>query len=459
LWELQCCFEHADQIRHSHAALAGDHLVVLGGGEEVAVLEQDPQNEEIIARVAACDVGKAEVVCCARVSDDQRPGRRLQEVVSYSTMTRSLLRMADRLAELGVTRVVMEATSDYWKPVYYLLEAHGFEAWLVNARDVKHLPGRPKTDKLDAVWLCKVAERQMIRPSFVPPPEIRRLRDVTRYRCDLVETRTAEKQRVEKLLEDAQLKLSVVASDIFGVSGREMMAALIAGERDPRVLAQLARGRMRGKLGELREAFTGFFTDHHAMLLAKMLSRIDGLSADIADLEAAIEEMVAPFAQTLRRLDDIPGLGHTAAAVVVAEIGLDMTRFPTAAHLASWAKFAPGVKESAGKKKGKGSTGHGNRYLAKVLGEAAVATGRTDTFLGERYRRLARRRGKKKAIVAVGRSILVVIWHLLSDPDTAFIDLGSDFHASRTDPERRKRTHIQHLEALGYKVTLEPVAA
>jgi hypothetical protein len=214
---------------------------------------------------------------------------------------------------------------------------------------------------------------------------------------------------VEKLLEDAQIKLSVVASDIFGVSGREMMAALIAGERDPRVLAQLARGRMRGKLGELREAFTGFFTDHHAMLLAKMLSRIDGLSADIADLEAAIEEMVAPFAQTLRRLDDIPGLGHTAAAVVVAEIGLDMTRFPTAAHLASWAKFAPGVKESAGKKKGKGSTGHGNRYLAKVLGEAAVATGRTDTFLGERYRRLARRRGKKKAIVAVGRSILVVI--------------------------------------------------
>jgi len=285
------------------------------------VLELDPQNEEIIARVAACDVGKAELVCCARVPDERRPGRRLQEVLSYSTMTRSLLRMADRLAELGVTRVVMEATSDYWRPVYYLLEARGFEVWLVNARDVKHLPGRPKTDKLDAVWLCKVAQRQMIRPSFVPPPEIRRLRDVTRYRCDLVEARTAEKQRVEKLLEDAQIKLSVVASDIFGVSGREMMAALIAGRRAPAVLAQLARGRMRGKLVQLREAFTGYFTDHHAMLLTKMLTRIDGLDADIADLETTLEQMVSPFAGVLERLDEIPGLGPISAAVVGAEAG------------------------------------------------------------------------------------------------------------------------------------------
>jgi transposase len=366
--------------------------------------------------------------------------------------------MADRLAELEVTRVVMEATSDYWKPVYYLLEAHGFETWLVNARDVKHLPGRPKTDKLDSVWLCKVAERQMIRPSFVPPPEIRRLRDLTRYRCDLVEARTAEKQRVEKLLEDAQIKLSVVASDIFGVSGRQMMAALIAGQRDPKVLAQLARGRMRPKISQLEEAVTGYFTDHHSYLLVKMIARIDALNADIAELEDHIEEMVAPFATAVERLDEIPGLGPVAACAALAEVGLDMTRFPTAGHLVSWAKFAPGVKESAGKKKGRGSTGHGNRYLAKIIGEAAVAAGKTDTFLGERYRRIARRRGTKKAIVAVGRSILVIIWHLLSDPEARYHDLGSDFYDKRINPERKKQAHIHQLEALGYKVTLEPAA-
>ena len=209
------------------------------------MLAKTQDNEEIIERVAALDIGKAELMCCVRVPDEDHAGRRLQEVESYSTMTRSLLGMADRLACLGVTRVVMEATSDYWKPVFYLLEAAGFETWLVNAKDVKHLPGRPKTDKLDCIWLCKVAERQMIRPSFVPPPQIRQLRDVTRYRANLVAARTAEKQRVEKLLEDAQIKLSVVASDIFGVSGRQMLAALIAGERDPKVLAQMARAATR----------------------------------------------------------------------------------------------------------------------------------------------------------------------------------------------------------------------
>ncbi len=422
------------------------------------MLEEDEHDEEIIARVAACDIGKAELVCCARVPNEDRPGRRLQEVATYSTMTRSLLGMADHLRCLGVTRVVMEATSDYWKPVFYLLEAHGFETWLVNARDVKHLPGRPKTDKLDAVWLCKVAERQMLRPSFVPPPQIRRLRDLTRYRCDLVEVRTAEKQRVEKLLEDAQIKLSVVASDIFGVSGRAMMGELIAGQRNPKALAQLARGAMRGKISALEEAFTGYFTDHHAMLLTKMLARVDALSADIAELEAAIEEMAAPFAGAITRLDEAPGIGPLAAAVIVSEVGLDMSRFPTAGHLASWAKFTPQAKESAGKKKGKGSTGHGNRYLAKVLGEAAVGAGRTDTFLGERYRRIARRRGKKKAIVALGRSILVIIWHLLADPEARFTDLGSDFHDRRIDPERKKRAHIHQLQALGYTVTLAPAS-
>jgi transposase len=422
------------------------------------VLEETNDTEEIIKRVAALDIGKAELVCCVRVPGAGKRGKRLQEVRTYQTMTRSLLVLADRLGELGVTRVVMEATSDYWKSPFYLLEAQGFEVWLVNARDVKHLPGRPKTDRLDAVWLCKVAERQMLRPSFVPPPEIRRLRDLTRYRADLVGVRTAEKQRVEKLLEDAQIKLSVVASDIFGVSGRAMLAALLAGERDPKVLAQLARTRLRAKLGLLEEAFSGHFTDHHGFLLATMLDRVDAVSADIATLEAKIDQEIAPFAAAADRLDEITGVGRTAAQVIIAEIGTDMGRFPTPGHLASWAKFAPGVKQSAGKTKGKATTGHGNPYLARVLGEAAVAAGRTDTFLGERYRRIARRRGTKKALVAVGRSILVIVWHLLADPTARFHDLGAGFYDTRINPERIKRNHVRQLEALGYKVILEPAA-
>jgi transposase len=422
------------------------------------MLVETQDEQEIIARVAALDIGKAELVCCVRVPDPKGGSRRVQEVTTYSTMTRSLQLMADRLLDLGVTRVVMEATSDYWKPPFYLLEAHGFQTWLVNAKDVKHLPGRPKTDRLDAVWLCKVAERQMLRPSFVPPVPIRRLRDLTRYRIALVSDQTREKNRVEKLLEDAQIKLSVVASDIFGVSGRDMMAALIRGERNPQVLAQMARSRMRTKIPQLEEAFVGYFTEHHRFLLAKMLSRIDALDADIADVETQIEDQIAPFADAVARLDEIPGVGATAAAVIIAEVGVDMTRFPTPAHLASWARFAPGVKESAGRKKGTGSTGHGDRYLARVLGEAAVGASRTNTFLGERYRRIARRRGKKKAVVAVGRSILVIVWYLLQDDAVHFHDLGPGYYDSRINPERKKRNHIRELEALGYRVTLQPAA-
>ncbi len=397
------------------------------------MLEETHDTEEIIARVAALDIGKAELVCCVRVPSAQGSGKRAQEVRTYPTMTRSLLVLADRLRQLGVTRVVMEATSDYWRSPFYLLEAHGFEVWLVNARDVKHLPGRPKTDKLDAVWLCKVAERQMLRPSFVPPPPIRMLRDLTRYRADLVAARTADKNRVEKLLEDAQIKLSVVASDIFGVSGR-------------------------AKLSLLEEAFHGRFSDHHAFLLQTMLSRIDQASADIAALDAKIDQEIAPFAPAVDQLDEIIGVGRTAAQVIIAEIGVEMGRFPTPGHLVSWARFAPGVKESAGKKKGKATTGHGNPYLARVLGEAAAAAGRTNTFLGERYRRIARRRGAKRAIVAVGRSILIIIWHLLSDPTARFHDLGPGFYDTRSNADRRKRNHVRQLEALGYKVTLQPAA-
>ena len=418
-------------------------------------MQIDTDEREIIERVAALDIGKAEVVCCARVPGPR--GQRMQEVRTTSTMTAALLALGDWLASLGVTRVVMEATSDYWRAPFYLLEDR-FETWLVNAKDVKHLPGRPKTDRLDAVWLCKVAERQMLRPSFVPPPAVRQLRDLTRYRVDLLETRTAEKQRVEKLLEDALIKLSVVVSDPFGVSGRAIMAALIAGERDPAVLAGLARGTLRSKTARLVEALTGRFTEQHAFLLDRMLHRIDAITADIAAVQERIDAQIAPFAEAVARLDAIPGVGPTAAQTILAEVGTDMTRFPTPAHLASWARFAPGVSESAGRKKGNAGTGHGNRYLARALGEAAVGAARTDTFLGERYRRIARRRGKQRAIVAVGRSILVIVWALLSDDNAHFVDLGSDYYHARTNPQRKVRQHVRELQSLGYTVTLSPAA-
>jgi transposase len=418
-------------------------------------MQVDTDEPEIIERVAALDVGKAEVVCCVRLPGPG--GRRMQEVRAVSTVTAALLALGDWLASLGVTRVVMEATSDYWRAPFYLLEDR-VETWLVNAKDVKHLPGRPKTDRLDAVWLCKVAEREMLRPSFVPPPAIRRLRDLTRYRVDLLVARTAEKQRVEKLLEDALIKLSVVVSDPFGVSGRAIMAALVAGEREPTVLAGLARGTLRSKTDRLTEALTGRFTEHHGFLLEQMLQRIDALSADIAAVQARIEGQLGELSGAVARLDAIPGVGPVAAQTILAEIGTDMSRFPTPAHLASWARFAPGVNESAGRPKGRAGTGHGNRYLARVLGEAAVGAARTDTFLGERYRRIARRRGKNRAIVAIGRSILVIVWALLSDEQAQFVDLGSDYYASRTNPERKVRQHVRDLQALGYTVTLNPAA-
>jgi transposase len=298
----------------------------------------------------------------------------------------------------------------------------------------------------------------MLRASFVPPAAIRALRDLTRYRVDLIAARTAEKQRVEKLCEDALIKLSVVVSDLFGVSGRAMLDALVAGERDPIVLAELARGSLRGSRARLAEALTGRFDDHHAFLLGQMLHRIDEINAGIATVQARIDTDIAPFAAAVARLDEIPGVGITAAQAIIAEVGLDMTRFPTAAHLASWARFAPGVIESAGRKTGTSATGHGNRYLARVLGEAAVGASRTDTFLGERYRRIARRRGAKRAIVAIGRSILVIVWQLLSDPDAEFIDLGSDHYTSRINTDRKVRNHLRELQALGYQVTLNPAA-
>ena len=419
-------------------------------------MEETDEPVELVARVAALDIGKATVMACVRTPHPDKPGRRRQEVREYATTTRALLGLADRLRALDVSKVAMEATSDYWKPVFYLLEAEGFECELLNAKHVKNVPGRPKTDKLDAVWLCKVVERGMCRPSFVPPRPIRQLRDLTRYRRTLVRDRTREKQRLEKLLEDAQIKLSTVASNIFGVSGRAMLEALIAGERDPKVLAQMARARMRTKIGQLEEALHGHFDDHHALLCQMMLERIDDLTTRIDELTDTIEDTVAPYTAQITRLDEITGIGTTAAQDLIAELGVDMSVFPTAAHLVSWAKFAPQARQSAGKSK-QATTGKGNPWLAGTLGEIVATASRTNTFLAERYRRLVKHRGKQRAIVAVGNSVLTIIWHLLSDPDARYHDLGPDFHQSRINPQRKQRDLVHQLERLtGQTVTLTP---
>jgi transposase len=411
---------------------------------------------ELVARVAALDIGKAELVCCVRVPHEDRPGRRRQEVRTYATTTRSLLELRDWLICEGVSLCVMEATSTYWKPPFYLLE-DAVGCWVVNARDVKNVPGRPKTDKLDAIWLAKLAERGMLRPSFIPPPWQRELRDLCRYRRTLTQERTREKQRAEKLLEDTQIKLSAVISDIFGKSGRDMLEALIAGQRDPCRLAELARGSMRGKKSVLQEALTGQFRDHHGYLLRMMCDRVDALTAQIDALTGRIDEAIAPFARQVAQLDEVPGIGRTGAQEIIAEIGVEMARFPTAEHLVSWAKFAPRARQSAGRSK-PGSTGKGNPWLGGTLGEAAISAARTKTFLGSRYHRIARRRGKQRALVAVGNSLLVTAWHLLSDPEARFADLGPDWH-DRLAPIRRKRQLIAELERLcGKKVTLNDAA-
>jgi transposase len=422
-------------------------------------METTDEPVELAERVAALDLGKATLMACLRVPHEDRPGRCRQEIREYPTLSRALLELADWLRCERVGLVVMEATSDYWKPVFYLLEAEGFTCWLLNAKHVKNVPGRPKTDKLDAVWLAKVAERGMCSPSLVHPKPIRQLRDLTRYRRSLIRERTREKQRVEKLLEDAQIKLSSVISDVFGVSGREMLAALISGQRSPKILARMARGTMRSKVAVLEEALTGHFEDHHGFLLKEMLDHVDALTARIDAISARIETVIDPFSHHAERLDEITGVGIIAAQELIAEIGVDVTRFPSAAHLVSWAKFAPIDRNSAGKKRG-GTTGKGNPWLAGTLGEIVASTSRTNTFLGERYRRLARRRGKSRAIVAVGNSVLTIIWHLLTDPDARYHDLGSDYYQAKVNTRRREHDLVRQLETLtGKKVSLTPAAA
>ena len=444
----------------------------------------DEEHEQVLSRVAAVDVAKASGMVCTRVPHASTPGRRVSTVWQVSATTNAILALADELAECDVERVVVESTSDYWRPFFYLLEARGLSVWLVNAHQVKNVPGRPKTDKLDAVWLAKLTERGMLRPSFVPPAEIRELRDYTRLRVDLTRERSRHAQRLEKLLEDALLKLSTVATDLMGVSGRAMIEALIAGERDPRMLADLARGRLRVKHAALIEALTGRFDDHHGELARMLLDCYDALTVQIEQLTARIDTLIGqlPAAQppagddsgdgdgdggaaaaearllpAVERLDEIPGIGPRGAQLLIAELGLDMTQFPTAGHLVSWSRLCPRTIQS-GTKSRSGQTGRGNPYLKGLLGEAAAAAAKTDTFLGARYRRLVKRRGKLKALVAVARSILVIIWHLLADPTARYHDLGPDYHTSRIDTERKTRGHVRQLQALGYDVTLTVAA-
>jgi transposase len=438
--------------------------------DEHGEVVQLDQAAEQVCRVAAIDIAKASAMVCTRLPGDKNPDRRVQRTWPVASTANAVMELADHLVCQGVELVVMEATSTYWKPYFFLLEARGLRVWLVNARDVKNVPGRPKTDKLDAIWLAKLAERGMLRASFVPPKPIRRLRDLTRLRKTLVEERSRHRQRVEKILEDALIKVSVEACDLFGASGRAMLDALIAGQRNPAALAELARGRMRVKIPALIQALTGQFEDHHAYLISLLLDNHDRLTAQIEQLTARIEEAIAEIDPTpppdpdhpgrmplLDRLDEIPGVGRDTAAVIIAEVGIDMTVFPTPGHLASWAKLTPRTIQS-GAKSGHGGTGKGNRWLKGPLAQAAVNASRTKTFLGARYRRIARHTPKKKAVVAVSRNIIEIAWVLIDDPDARFTDLGPDWHDRHINRTRKTRQAVRELQHLGYTVTLAEAA-
>ena len=409
--------------------------------------------ETVVERPAALDVHKEQVTACVRVPAGR--GRREQQVAEFKTTVQGLLALRDWLKAHAVTQVAMEASGVYWKPPWAILEDE-FDCLLVNARHVKQVPGR-KTDVSDAAWLCQLLEAGLLERSFVPPKPIRTLRNLTRYRKAQVGERQREANRLHKILEDTGIKLDCVATDILGASGRAMLDALVAGTTDPEVLADLAKGKLRQKLPALREALEGRFDAEHGIVVGAILAHIDFLDEQIALLCEAIEEQIRPFAPAVELLCTIPGVQRRTAEVVIAEIGTDMSVFPTAGHLASWAGLCPGNDESAGKRRS-GRTRKGSRWLSIAPTEAAQANTRTkDTYLAAQYRRLKPRRGHKKAIGAVKHSIIVACWHMLTTGEL-YREAGGDyFH--RRDPERATRRLVAQLERLGHRVTLEAAAA
>ena len=409
--------------------------------------------ETIVERPGALDVHKAQVTACVRVPAGG--GGREQHVAEFQTTVRGLLALRDWLAAHRVTQVTMEATGVYWKPVWAVLE-DDFELLLVNARHVKQVPGR-KTDVSDAAWLCQLSEAGLLRASFVPPKPIRALRNLTRYRKTQIQERAREANRLHKALEDTGIKLDCVASDILGASGRAMLAALVEGTTDPDVLSDLAKGRMRQKLPALREALEGRFDELHSVWIGAILAHVDFLDAQIDSLSEAIEEQIAPFAKAVELLCTIPGVQRRTAEVIVSEIGVDMSVFPTARQLASWAGQCPGNDQSAGKRRS-GRTRNGSKWLDWALEEAALAAvNAKDVYLGAQYRRLRPRRGHKRALGAVKHSIVCACWHMLSTGEL-YSDLGGDYF-ERRDPEGTTKRLVAQLEALGHSVTLQEVAA
>jgi transposase len=443
----------------------------------------DEEHERVHERVAAVDVAKDSGMVCTRTPHPSRPGARRSTVWTVQARMGAVRALGRQLKRDGIEMVTLESTSDYWRIWFFVLEACGLAVQLVNASQARNLPGRPKTDKLDAQWLARLTEMGLLRPSFVPPAAIRALRDYTRARTRLVQERTRCYQRLEKLLEGALVKLSSVASKLTTRSARDMITAMIAGQRDPRTLAALARTQMKAKHDDLVQALDGMFDDHHGELAGMLLDQVAFLDEHVTQLTTRITAAVAampaawgvdadgttgpdagadPDAAVLpavSRLAEIPGVSEDLAGAIIAETGLDMSRFPAAARLVSWAGLCPSARQS-GPRTRAGKKGQGDTWLRGALGQAANGAARTDTFLGERYHRIARRRGKGKAQVAVARSILVIIWHLLKNPEARYTDLGPGYYQARTDKDKKIKNHIRQIEALlGHPITITPRAA
>lgn len=403
----------------------------------------------LVERCAGLDVHRDSVAACARLPGKGR--QRDQHAESFGTTTAELARLREWLVGQGVSRVGMESTGVYWRPVFYALE-HDVECWLLNPAHMRRVPGR-KTDVSDAEWICQITEHGLLSPSFVPPPPIRRLRMATRYRRALVEERGRQVQRLDKVLQDTGLKLTSVATDILGRSSRDILAALITGEADPEVLAELSRGVLRKKIPLLKEALACHFEPHHGAVVAQMLASIDAADEAITATSATVAALVEPYRAQVELLCSIPGVSRRTAEALIAELGADVGRFGSAERMASWAGVCPGNNESAGKRR-RPISRKGPRWLGAYLSEAAAAAGRTETFLGARYRRIRSRRGPLRANKAVAHSIIVAVFHMLRD-GVAFSDLGADFFERRR-PEHRARQLVRQLNHLGYTVQLNP---